>query len=46
MCRKPVNPGCQAPPGNTLGNQVLALSAWLHYGLGNTPAQVVEVLGV
>ena len=32
-----------ALPGSTLGNHVLALSAWLHYGLGNTLQQVIEV---
>jgi len=32
-----------ALPGATLGNHVLVLSAWLHYGLGNTLNQVVEV---
>lgn len=43
-CQRPVEPQVpDALPGSTLGNQVLALSAWLHYGLGNTLAQVVEV---
>jgi hypothetical protein len=32
-----------ALPGSTLGNRVLVLSAWLHYALGNTLAQIVEV---
>ena len=32
-----------ALPGSTLGNHVLVLSAWLHYGLGNTLSQVVDV---
>ena len=27
-----------------LGNRVLVLSAWLHYALGNTLSQIVEVL--
>ena len=30
-------------PGSTLGNRVLVLSAWLHYALGNTLSQIVEV---
>jgi transposase len=30
-------------PGATLGNRVLVLSAWLHYALGNTLSQIVEV---
>lgn len=43
-CKKSVEPAVpDALPGSTLGNHVLALSAWLHYGLGNTLAQVVEV---
>ena len=43
-CRKPVEPVVpDALPGGPLGNHVLALSAWLHYGLGNTLSQVVEV---
>jgi transposase len=43
-CQKPVEPRVpDALPGSTLGNHVLALSAWLHYGLGNTLQQVVEV---
>jgi len=32
-----------ALPGSTLGNRVLVLSAWLHYALGNTLSQIVEV---
>ena len=43
-CRKRVEPIVpDALPGSTLGNRVLALSAWLHYGLGNTLSQIVEV---
>jgi len=43
-CRKRVEPRVpDALPGSTLGNQVLALSSWLHYGLGNTLAQIVDV---
>jgi transposase len=43
-CRKQVEPTVpDALPGSTLGNHVLVLSAWLHYGLGNTLAQIVEV---
>lgn len=43
-CQKPVEPRVpDALPGSTLGNHVLALGAWLHYGLGNTLSQVVEV---
>jgi hypothetical protein len=36
-------PVADALPGSTLSNRVLVLSAWLHYGLGNTLSQIVEV---
>jgi transposase len=43
-CKKRVEPKIpDALPGSTLGNHVLTLSAWLHYGLGNTLSQVVDV---
>ena len=43
-CRKKVEPPLPAAlPGCQLGNRVLALSAWLHYALGNTLSQIVEV---
>jgi transposase len=43
-CRKRVEPAvADALPGSTLGNHVLVLSAWLHYALGNTLGQIVEV---
>ena len=43
-CRKQVEPRVpDALPGATLGNRTLVLSAWLHYGLGNTLSQIVEV---
>ncbi len=43
-CRKIVElPVPAALPGATLGNGVLVLSAWLHYALGNTLSQIVEV---
>jgi hypothetical protein len=43
-CEKVVEPVVpDALPGATLGNRVLVLSAWLHYGLGNTLSQIVEV---
>lgn len=43
-CRKSVEPVVpDALPGSTLGNRVLVLSAWLHYALGNTLSQIVEV---
>ena len=43
-CRKRVEPVVpDALPKATLGNRVLVLSAWLHYALGNTLSQIVEV---
>ena len=43
-CRKKVEPKVTtALPGSTLGNRTLALTAWLHYALGNTLSQIVEV---
>lgn len=45
-CQKHVEPVVtDALPGSTLGLRVLVLSAWLHYGLGNTLSQIVEVFG-
>lgn len=44
QCRHKVEPPVTAAlPGCLLGNRVLALSAWLHYALGNTLSQIVEV---
>jgi transposase len=43
-CQKSVEPVvADALPGSTLGLRVLVLSAWLHYALGNTLSQIVEV---
>ncbi len=43
-CQKQVEPTVpDALPNCTLGNRVLVLSAWLHYALGNTLSQIVEV---
>ena len=43
-CQKAVEPVVtNALPGATLGNRTLVLSAWLHYGLGNTLSQIVAV---
>ncbi len=43
-CQKRVEPKVpDALPSATLGNRVLVLSAWLHYALGNTLSQIVEV---
>lgn len=44
QCRKKVEPVVpEALPGAMLGNRALALSAWLHYALGNTLSQITEV---
>lgn len=43
-CRKQVEPVVpDALPGSQIGNRVLTLSAWLHYGLGQTLDHVVDV---
>ncbi len=43
-CRKKVEaPVNAALPGATVGNRVLVLSAWLHYCLSNSLAQIVDV---
>ncbi len=43
-CKKLVEPVVpDALPRATLGNRTLVLSSWLHYGLGNTLSQIVEV---
>lgn len=43
-CKKKVEPTVPAAlPGSTFGNRMLALTAWLHYALGNTLSQIVEV---
>jgi transposase len=45
-CQKRVEPRVpDALSGSTIGNRVLTMSAWLHYGLGNTLSQIVEVFG-
>jgi transposase len=45
-CKKKVEPVVpDALPGATLGNRVLALSAWLHYAVGTTLSQIVDVFG-
>lgn len=43
-CKKQVEPQVpDALPACTLGNRTVALSAWLHYGLGVTTRQIVDV---
>lgn len=44
-CKKRVEPKVtSALPNATIGNRALLLSAWLHYGLGQTLSQIVAVL--
>src|SRR5262245_12287039 len=43
-CKKQVEPKVpDALPNSQIGHRVLALTAWLHYGLGVTLAQIVDV---
>jgi transposase len=43
-CRKQVEPQVpDALPNCSLGNRTVVLSAWLHYGLGVTTRQIVDV---
>lgn len=43
-CKKQVEPPVpDALSGNTIGNRTLALTAWLHYGLGQTLQHIVDV---
>ena len=43
-CKEIVEPVVpDALPGSTIGHHLLALSAWLHYGLGQTLSQIVSV---
>lgn len=45
-CRKKVEPPItDALPGSQIGLRVVVLSAWLHYCLGNTLSQIVDVFG-
>ena len=44
QCNKKVeSPVTDALPGSSLGLRVLVLSVWLHFALGNTLSQIVEV---
>jgi len=43
-CKKQVEPQIpDALPGSTIGNRTVALTAWLHYGLGQTLQHIVDV---
>ena len=45
QCKKLVEPPVvDAMPGATFGHRLVALTAWLHYGVGTTISQVVAVL--
>ncbi len=44
-CKKRVEPKVlDALPKATIGNRTVALTSWLHYGLGNTTSQVASIL--
>ncbi len=44
QCRKTIEPKVtEALPGSMLGNRIVVLTAWLHYALGNTLSQIIEV---
>jgi transposase len=46
-CKKTVEPPVgDALPKSKIGNNILALTAWMHYGLGTTINQIVNVLNV
>ena len=34
----------EALPGASIGNNILALTAWMHYGIGTTLSQIIAVL--
>jgi transposase len=43
-CKKRVEPTVpDALPGASLGNRSLVMTAWMHYGLGNPLAQIIDV---
>ena len=45
-CRKYVEPIVpDALPSASLGHRIVAMTAWLHYGLGVTISQIVAILG-
>ena len=44
-CKRRVEPKvADAMPNASIGNRTVALTSWLHYGLGNTVSQVRQVL--
>jgi transposase len=44
QCKTLVEPKVpDALPGGRLGNRTVTMTAWMHYGLGNTLSQIVEV---
>jgi len=45
-CKKHVEPVVgEALPNATIGHRLVAMTAWLHYGLGVTLDQIVDILG-
>lgn len=44
-CKKQVEPIVpDALPNNTIGHRTVVLTAWLHYGLGTTASQILEIV--
>ena len=44
QCKRLVEPVVsEALPKATLGNRTLVMSGWMHYGLGNTLSQIIDV---
>lgn len=44
-CKKQVEPKvADALPNCTLGNRTVVLTSWLHYGVGTTASQIIDVL--
>lgn len=44
-CKKQVEPKVvDALPNCTIGHRVVTLAAWLHYGIGTTTSQIIDVL--
>jgi hypothetical protein len=45
-CKKNVEPPvADALPGAAIGHRMIALGAWLHYGLGVTISQIIDIVG-
>ena len=46
-CKKTVSPKvADALPQSTIGNRLAAMTAWLHYALGNSIGQIIDIFNV